>query len=124
MKRWYGVTVVVGLEDLDAETSEIMLEEQVHLVEADNPEHALSIGKQIGEEHCKLDDDPEWNGRKARRFFGGVRRVVATQNLYGDAIGKPINRCEITYSEFLLKSRADLVKFMEGEEVSIQCVDD
>jgi hypothetical protein len=124
MKRWYSVTIVVGLEVINAANSQVLIEEQVHLVEAVNAEDANVTGKLIGEDHCRIDDGIEWNGKTAKRFFGGVRRVVETQNMDGDARGQPISGCEITYSEFVLKSRADLTKLLSGEEVSVQYVNE
>jgi hypothetical protein len=124
MKRWYGVTVVVGLEVINAGNSQVMIEEQILLVEAANADDAKMTGQLTAEEHCRIDDGIEWNGKRAKRFFGGVRRVIETQNINGDARGQPISGCEITYSEFILKSRADLTKLLSGEEVSVQYVDE
>ncbi len=117
---WFAASIIIGFEVNGGSEGEMLVEEQVHLIEAPSSEQARASAELIGKEIEALNDGLMIGNKPARRLYAGIRRIVSTQNLYGDADAQPRHGCELTYFRMVLKSRDDLVVFIQEDDVQLQ----
>ncbi|CAM3526387.1 DUF4288 domain-containing protein [Corallococcus soli] len=126
MKRkqrlWYAASVVLFFRRTTGRQRTFPVWENVYLIEASNDEEARqraeALGRaEAGQEGLKL------NGKPAELVFGGVRKVVscaANPAVPGKStVAKLYDGIEATYSTFVVQSRKDLEKLIQGEPVSV-----
>ena len=116
---WFSVSLLVAYKPKVEDPDGILVEEQVYLIEASDDNHARQLAADIGREIASVEDCLEIGGQPAKREYVGIRRIVTTQNLYGDADGLPRHGCELTYCQFLVASDDDLKRLATEGDVKV-----
>ncbi len=120
---WYAASVIMLFEYEDAVQDDFPVWENVYLVEAESEELAIDKAISFGKEDEGNDSGSlTVNNRKARKVFQGVRKLITVINLNSDE-DVPGDGAEVTFSDFLLKSKADLEKLVQGDPVQLSYID-
>jgi len=120
---WYAVSAVVVFRLKEGPQNIWPIWENVYLVSAGSPEEAESKAVVLAKQ-TEGDDDGSltYRGRAATREFCGIRKVITVKNPTGPN-DDPADGAEITFSEMELASERDLDAFVEGNPVSLRCIE-
>ena len=108
---WFAVHVIMRVQFKEAsEEEEVPVWENVFLMEAESGSAAASSASSLAREE-EGDDKGSftWDGQPATWVFAGIRKVTICD--------PPASGVEITWSQFVLKSEADLRALVDGREV-------
>jgi len=90
--------------------------ENIVLIEAPTEDQAFSKAEAIGRAgEGDSDGTFRWNDRPAKWNFGGVRKLALCQN----ADEKPGEGTEVTYLQFKVRSKKDLDRLLNSDEVTV-----
>jgi len=126
---WYAAHIVSYVKFKDGIQDKYPLWENVVLIEAESGNIAHEEAVRIGMSDYDDTDDPEqesmtWDGRPAYWVFAGIRKLMEVTETArtidrAEAGNRPIHGTEITYSEMQVDSEEDLLKFVEGNPVTV-----
>jgi hypothetical protein len=121
--NWYAASVVILFEYEDGDQNDFPVWENIYLIEAADDQTAMDKAVQYGKKDEGNDNGSLMvNGRKARRVFKGIRKLVSVVNLNAND-DVPSDGAEITFSDFLLKSESDLNSLVDGDYVDLRYVE-
>ena len=113
---WYAAHLVMVVRFKEEQQDYFPIWENIVLIEAatieDAEEKATARGK---EDEGDSDGSFTWDGEPATWVFAGIRKLTTCV----DSHFQPKHGTEITYTEFLVESEADLHRFVDGEEVKV-----
>jgi hypothetical protein len=118
---WFAAHIIIGFIPDFHEKLPLSAWENVILLEAESESAAMAEANQVGKDEEALDDELTIDGKPARRFFAGVRKLVRISNEEPPQDeAPPRHRTEITYSEFKVKSFEDLKILGSGDSVALE----
>ncbi len=116
---YYATHIIMYIKFKDREQDIFPIYEDVILVEADDVEKAEEIAIKHGKDsEGDSNNSLKWEGYPSTFIFGGIRKIIECnfdQNL--ESLKEGI---EVTYSQMELKSKENLDKLINGEEVNIK----
>lgn len=117
---WYTASVIMLFEYEDGNQDDFPVWENVYLIEASDAEVAIKKASL----YAKKDEGDDSgslivNGRRAKRVFKGIRKLLSVVNLNDDD-DIPSDGAEVAFSDFLLKSEVDLKDLIDGKKVDLQ----
>jgi Domain of unknown function (DUF4288) len=122
MMPWFAAHVVMHHQLTDGPQDRYTGYENVVLIEADTPEHAIERGAALGrEDETDCSGTLTVDGRPARLVFDGVRKVVEV--LHAPGCQQVAARDEITYSEFEVADADQLRRFAAGDAVPLVSIE-
>ncbi len=118
---WYTASAVMLFVYEDGIQSDFPVWENLILVEAESDSEALSKATKFAKEE-EGDDSGSLtvNGRKARRVFKGIRKLLTVVNLNADE-DVPTNGAEVSFSDLSFSSESDLDSYINGEPITLIC---
>ncbi len=117
---WYAASLLIAYERSVDEGGPIRVEEQTYLIEADDELSARRLAIDIGLSEERSGSEGLSIGKAAvHARFAGIRRLVTTQNLVGNADEAPRHGCELTYSNYLVASAEDLKSLAQECDVDL-----
>jgi hypothetical protein len=121
-RLWYAASVLLFFRRKTGRQRTFPVWENVYLIQASNDDEARQRAEELGRAEASQ-DGLELNGKPAELVFGGVRKVVtcaADPTISGEStVAKLYDGVEVTYSSFIIESRADLEKLIEGKPVTV-----
>ncbi len=113
MLRWFAAHIVMYFKFHDGRQDCFPIYEDVVLFRAKNPDAARALAEELG----KMGDDStsKHDGRAATLTFAGVRKVISCE-----FSGSPRSGREATYSQFMVRDKAGLRRFVQGEAVAVE----
>ncbi len=122
-RLWYAASVVLFFRRKAGRQRSFPVWENVYLIKAGSHDEARQRAEALGRANAGQ-DGIELNGKPVELVYGGVRKVVtcaANPALPGEStVTKFHDGVEATYSSFVVKSKADLEKLINGKQVEIQ----
>ena len=116
VNTWYAAHIVMYVTFKDASQDHYPVWENIVLIEAPTEDEAFSKAEVIGRGgEGDSDGTFRWNDRPARWNFGGVRKPALCQN----ADEKPGDGTEVTYLQFKVRSKKDLDRLLNSDEVTV-----
>jgi hypothetical protein len=118
---WFAAHLVLAVELKSGNQRRFPVWENIVLIQAASEEKAFAKAEKRGREEAGDDDGSfRWGGAPARWVFVGVRKVVRCQ----DSDKRPGDGTEVSYNELQFNSRAEITRFLQGQAVSAQCLDE
>lgn len=118
---WYAAHVVESISKVNRKDDNILVYENVILVEAKSDKEATTKAKKYAKAAIVHDETLTLDNEPAVTEFVGIRKVIAISNpwpLQQDE-DRPTTGTEISFSEFRIKNKRDLKKFVKGEPVTV-----
>lgn len=121
--QWYAASVILFVRLKSGRQRVYPVWENVYLVRAASPQAAYAEAEKRGRADAAPDETMRWKGKPAEFVFGGIRKLLECSPdpaLPGEAtVTKVHSGVEATYSSFLVKSRTDLEKLINGKPVTV-----
>jgi hypothetical protein len=118
--NWYAAHLVMWVKLKEERQSHFPCWENIVLIHARSDAEAFNKAEKKGQiEEGDCDGSFRWGGQPATWVFGGVRKLVRCD----EPEERPGDGSEITYSEFVIDSKAALEQFVAGEKVTISIQD-
>jgi hypothetical protein len=120
---WFAASVLFAFDNLKGPQRRWYVWEDVVLIEASSRKEVMAKARAYGKATTRSDDALNMGGHLATMRFVGVRKVLTISNPTHMDIDQsdhpPVDGTEITFTEFLVESRGDLKKLIDGKEVSV-----
>jgi hypothetical protein len=114
--KWYAASVVMYTKFKEGVQDKYPIWENVILIKAESDEEALEKAKKRGRaDEGDSDGTYFYEDRAATMVFGGVRKVIKTQ----DSQNRPGDGTEITYSQMMVDNEEALRKLVGGEPITV-----
>jgi uncharacterized protein DUF4288 len=113
---WFAAHTVMDVRFKDGRQDSYPVWENVLLIEATDGDDAYANAVARAQtDEGDSQGSMTWDSRPAEWVLAGIRKVISvTHHATGLGSGD-----EITYSEFLIQHRADLDRFVNGEQISV-----
>jgi len=124
---WFVSHAILCLEPIEEPRDNFLIWENLHLVEASDPDKAWTLAEERGARDATpagqefLPDgspDNRLDGRPARWRFVGVRKLISVSHDGEEGILRPGD--ELSYNEFLADTGAEVEAFARGDEVVLR----
>lgn len=127
METWYAAHIIMYIKYKNTERqNNYPVYENICLIQAESVDVAYEKANKIGESY---EGDSEgtltWGKEPVEWVLGGVRKLIKCQNSAEQLIAepssdnKPIDGSEITYSEFIVDTKEELDKLINGKDVKL-----
>jgi hypothetical protein len=117
---WFAAHAVMYVRFKDGRQDTYSVWENVLLVEAaDGDDARAKATARARRDEGDSQGSMTWENRPAEWVLAGVRKVMSVAH-EADGLG---SGDEITYSELLIRDRAELDRFVNGEQVSVRYVE-
>lgn len=116
---WFAASAVMYVKLKEGDQVEFPVWENVLLIEAEDGEEAMKLAI----ERARQDEGDSkgsftWDGKPATWLFAGIRKLLTvSHDSVDDKIG---SGDEITFSQFVLSSEADVRALAGGDEVTLK----
>jgi hypothetical protein len=121
MRKWYAAHIVMWVKYKEHEQKSVPIWNNIVLFAADSFDEAFAKAEARGkDEEGDSDGSFTWEGKPARWVFGGVRKVTLCED--GDE-ERPKDGTELTYLQLRARSQESLCKFVKGEQVSVELIE-
>jgi hypothetical protein len=115
--RWYAAHLILYVEYKDHRQATFPVWENILLIEGCSEEEAFAKAEEQGRlQEGDSDGSFRWDGKPARWVFAGVRKLC----LCVEAIKRPGDGTEITYTQMKVRSRDAITQLVRGEPVSVR----
>lgn len=120
---WYAASAIMFVKYKDANQDTYPVWENVHLIEATTPEEAEEKAiRRAKENEGDASGSFFWNERPATWVFAGLRKLLTVS--LPDSGKNELDGAEVTFSEFVVTTEADLNALVNGEDVQVRyCAD-
>ena len=118
---WYSVHAIYYFEDKEnpEQQNEFVIWENIFLIHADSAEDAGRKGESRAQQDTLGSEDPITLNAKFVDFrFAGIRKIVECQDLDIQS-GLPVDGTELSYSEFVIESKEEFEKLVDGEPAEV-----
>jgi len=121
---WYVASAIMSIKT-NGKQKNIPIYENFILIEADSPNQALDKAIKISKDETALDDDLYLNGKPAKMVFEGIRKLIKISNPTDRDLDStpPTTGTELTYSEYLIKTKNQLKNLVAGKSVNIKYIE-
>lgn len=122
---WYVASIIMSVKTKQAEQREIPVYENFVLIEGRSQEEALQKAIRIGKKDEEYNSDMTLDNQPAKMSFEGIRKLINISNpepldLDND---RPDTGTELSYSQYLVRSKNQLKKLVDGKQVTIRYVE-
>jgi hypothetical protein len=122
---WYVASVIMSIKKKSGKQKNIPIYENFILIEASDASHALEKVIDISKEEAAANCDLWLNEKPAKMVFEGIRKLINISNpvdMDADST-PPVTGTELTYSQYLIKTKNQLKNLISGKAVNIKYVD-
>ena len=122
---WYVASVIMSMRKKGRKRKKIPIYENFMLIEAENSDQALEKAVNIAKNEAAVNDDLRLNGKPAKMVFEGIRKLITISNPVDRDLDSvpPTTGTELTYSEYLIKTKKQLNNLISGKPVKIKYIE-
>jgi Ni2+-binding GTPase involved in maturation of urease and hydrogenase len=122
---WYVASVIMSVKKKHENQKNIPVYENFILIEADNQNIARDKATSIAKNEADINCDLWLNERPAKMVFEGIRKLITISNPVDVVLNSspPITGTELTYSEYLIKTKGQLKNLIKGKAVNIKYIE-
>jgi len=126
---WFAAHIImyVRYKNTNIEQCNYYVFENIYLINSDSVDAAYEKAKNRGiDQEGDSNGTLIFNGEPSELVYGGIRKLIECQNSPEKLIenpfsdNKPEDGAEISYSQFIVNDKNDLIKLINGDPVKIE----
>ncbi|MCL2872764.1 MAG: DUF4288 domain-containing protein [Betaproteobacteria bacterium] len=122
---WYVASVIMSIKKKEGKQKNLPVYENFVLVEGDDSDQALEKTIAIARNEASANGNMWLDGKPARMVFEGIRKLITISNPVDRDLDSspPATGTELTYSQYLIKTKTQLKHLVSGKAVNIKYIE-
>jgi hypothetical protein len=122
---WFVASAIMSIKKKNGKQKNIPVYENFILIEASNSSHALEKAINISKNEASANCDLWLDEKPARMVFEGIRKLINISNPMNMDLDStpPTTGTELTYSQYLIKTKNQLKNLILGKTVNIKYIE-